>query len=37
MTAFWVAAFCAQLQKRPLAQSSDPQLAELMGAENVEA
>jgi hypothetical protein len=37
MMAFWVADFCAQLQKRPLAQSSDPQLAELKGAENVEA
>jgi hypothetical protein len=37
MTAFWIAAFCAQLQKRPLAQSNDPQLAELLGAKNVEA
>jgi hypothetical protein len=36
MTAFWVAAFCTQLQTRPLAQSNDPQLAELMGAKNVE-
>jgi hypothetical protein len=37
MTAFWVADFCTQLKRRPLAPGNDPQIAELLGAENVQA
>jgi hypothetical protein len=37
MTAFWVAAFCAQLKTRPLVQTNDPHLAEILEAEHVHA
>jgi hypothetical protein len=34
MTAFWVATFCAQLKTRPLVQTNDPHLAEILEAEH---
>jgi hypothetical protein len=37
MTAFWVAYFCAQLKARPLVQTNDPHLAEILEAEHVNA
>jgi hypothetical protein len=37
MTAFWVAYFCAQLKTRPLVQTNDPHLAEILEAEHVQA
>ena len=37
MTALWVAAFCTQLKKRPLVQTNDPHLAEILEAEHVHA
>jgi hypothetical protein len=37
MTAFWVAYFCAQLKARPLVQTNDPHLAEILEAEHVHA
>ncbi|MGD0294879.1 MAG: hypothetical protein ABSB30_13595 [Terracidiphilus sp.] len=35
MTAFWVAYFCMQLKARPLVQSNDPHLKEILEAEHV--
>ncbi len=37
MTAFWVAYFCAQLKTRPLVQTNDPHLAEILEAEHAAA
>ena len=37
MTAFWVAYFCAQLKSRPLVQTNDPHLAEILEAEHAHA
>ncbi|MGA3371780.1 MAG: hypothetical protein ABSC48_08480 [Terracidiphilus sp.] len=37
MVAFWVAFFCTQLKMRPLVQTNDPHLAEIMEAEHVHA
>ena len=37
MTAFWVAYFCAQLKARPLVQTNDPHLAEILEAEHAQA
>ncbi len=37
MTAFWVAYFCTQLKTRPLVQTNDPHLAEILEAEHVHA
>ena len=37
MTAFWVAYFCAQLKTRPLVQTNDPHLEEILEAEHVHA
>ena len=37
MTAFWVAYFCAQLKTRPLVQTNDPHLAEILEAEHAHA
>ena len=37
MVAFWVAAFCMQLKARPLVQTNDPHLAEILEAEHVHA
>ena len=37
MTAFWVAYFCMQLKARPLVQTNDPHLAEILEAEHVHA
>ena len=34
MTAFWVAYFCVQLKTRPLAQTNDPHLAEILEPEH---
>jgi hypothetical protein len=34
MTAFWVAYFCAQLKARPLVQTNDPHLEEILEAEH---
>jgi hypothetical protein len=37
MAAFWVAYFCAQLKSRPLVQTNDPHLAEILEAEHAHA
>jgi|CZKF01.1.fsa_nt_gi hypothetical protein len=37
MTAFWVAYFCAQLKARPLVQTNDPHLEEILEAEHAHA
>jgi len=37
MTAFWVAYFCMQLKTRPLVQTNDPHLAEILEPEHVYA
>jgi hypothetical protein len=37
MTAFWVAYFCMQLKARPLVQTNDPHLKEILEAEHVHA
>jgi hypothetical protein len=37
MAAFWFAYFCAQLKRRPLVQSNDPQLAEILEVEDARA
>jgi hypothetical protein len=37
MTAFWVAYFCVQLKTRPLVQTNDPHLTEILEAEDVSA
>jgi hypothetical protein len=37
MTALWVAAFCTQLKKRPLVQTNDPHVAEILEVEHVHA
>ena len=37
MTAFWVAYFCMQLKARPLVQTNDPHLAEILEPEYVHA
>jgi hypothetical protein len=37
MTAFWVAYFCVQLKSRPLVQSNDPHLDEILEPEHVHA
>jgi hypothetical protein len=37
MTAFWVAYFCMQLTTRPLVQTNDPHLAEILEPEHVYA
>ena len=37
MVAFWVAYFCAQLKTRPLVQTNDPHLAEILEPEHVHA
>jgi len=37
MTAFWVAYFCMQLKTRPLVQTNDPLLAEILEPEHVYA
>jgi hypothetical protein len=35
MTALWVAYFCTQMKSRPLVQTNDPHLAEILEAEHV--
>jgi len=37
MTAFWVAFFCNQLKTRPVVQTNDPHLAEILEPEHVHA
>jgi hypothetical protein len=37
MTALWVAYFCTQLKSRPLVQTNDPHLEEILEAEHVHA
>jgi hypothetical protein len=37
MTAFWVAYFCVQLKSRPLVQTNDPHLEEILEAEHAHA
>ena len=37
MTAFWVAFFCMRLKARPLVQTNDPHLAEILEPEHVHA
>ncbi|MFZ1086201.1 MAG: hypothetical protein WAN35_14650, partial [Terracidiphilus sp.] len=37
MTAFWVAYFCIQLKTRPLVQTNDPHVAEILEAEHAHA
>jgi hypothetical protein len=37
MVAFWVAYFCTQLKSRPLVQTNDPHLAEILEPEHVHA
>ena len=37
MAAFWVAYFCTQLKARPLVQTNDPHLAEILEAEHAHA
>jgi hypothetical protein len=37
MTAIWVAYFCIELKKRPLVQTNDPHLAEILEAEHAQA
>jgi hypothetical protein len=37
MLAFWVAYFCTQLKARPLVQTNDPHLAEILEAEHAHA
>ena len=37
MTAFWVAFFCTRLKARPLVQTNDPHLAEILEPEHVHA
>ena len=37
MTAFWVAYFCVQLKTRPLVQTNDPHVVEILEAEHVSA
>jgi hypothetical protein len=37
MTAVWVAYFCTQLKTRPLVQTNDPHVAEILEAEHVHA
>ena len=37
MTAFWVAYFCARLKSRPLLQTNDPHVQEILEAEHVHA
>ncbi len=37
MVAFWVAFFCMQLKSRPLVQTNDPHLAEILEPEHVHA
>jgi hypothetical protein len=37
MTALWVAYFCTQMKARPLVQTNDPHLAEILEAEHVHA
>jgi hypothetical protein len=37
MTAFWVAYFCSRLKTRPLVQTNDPQLAEILEPEHANA
>jgi hypothetical protein len=37
MTAFWVAYFCMELKKRPLVQTNDPHLKEILEPEHVHA
>jgi hypothetical protein len=37
MTAFWVAFFCRSLQSRPLVQTNDPHVAEILEPEHVHA
>jgi hypothetical protein len=37
MTAIWVAYFCAQLKARPLVQTNDPHLEEILEAEHAQA
>jgi hypothetical protein len=37
MVAFWVAYFCTQLKSRPLVQTNDPHVAEILEAEHVHA
>jgi hypothetical protein len=37
MTAFWVAYFCVELKRRPLVQTNDPHLKEILEPEHVHA
>jgi hypothetical protein len=37
MTAFWAAYYCIQLQSRPLVQTNDPHVAEILEAEHAHA
>ncbi len=37
MTAFWVAYYCTQLQSRPLVQTNDPHVAEILEPEHAHA
>ena len=37
MTAFWVAFFCTRLQSRPLVQTNDPHVAEILEPEHAQA
>ncbi len=37
MTAFWIAFFCTRLQSRPLVQTNDPHVAEILEPEHVHA
>jgi hypothetical protein len=37
MTSFWVAFFCTRLQTRPLVQTNDPHLAEILEPEHAQA
>jgi hypothetical protein len=37
MTSFWIAYFCTQLKARPLVQTNDPHLAEILEAEHAHA
>jgi hypothetical protein len=37
MTAFWTAFYCMQLKSRPLVQTNDPHVAEILEPEHVHA
>jgi hypothetical protein len=37
MVAFWVAIYCTRLKMRPLVQTNDPHLAEILEPEHVHA